>query len=173
MTAFLYILSTEGTGTRIAKIGVTHSLANRLTSISTCSPFRLVLTHLIKFPSRCTADAEEARLLVAAKRFRPEGEWVVHDEMLERVIAEIRGGESAIHEFRYRGRKFSVSEGTDALARARNPRIGLSERRTINRMIADGYGYEDIAAAVSLPASIIKPLVIPRALARGKQEAAA
>lgn len=145
MTEYLYCIRSIGAGPGIAKIGVTRNVRSRFQTITTCAPFRCTLHRAIAFDTRQAADAWEDHILRQATRYRADGEWIVADVALDRLLSDVRGGRdvTADHFRCYRGRP--VKPPKDLPARA----AGLTGKRAANLVrarLADGYGVEDMAA---------------------------
>lgn len=159
MRTFVYIIRAPSLG--IAKVGVTADPKGRFGSVKGAAPATLELSHVFEFQSTQAAAVWEKRIFTHANRNRDHGEWVIDDEKLVSLIAEMpRENETARFFETFQGRptpKNCASFGVQKIREniAFMPKGSpLSEfvgafpgaaMAIITTRLAQGYGVEDIA----------------------------
>lgn len=167
--AFLYCIKFDKS--HHCKVGVTHTPKNRLSHFSGASPFSMFFQTLLEVESIEVASAWEGYILSKANRENACGEWVVYDDLLESLFAEISPAACCLGEFsqRHEGRPIASLTESEHSRRiykaklrsvvgpesaARQPLASTFDQHTrniINARLDEGYGAEDVRVTDGIP----------------------
>lgn len=99
--AFLYCI--EFVHGEAAKVGVASDPRSRLQTIRGTAPFDMNFRHVLEMEDRREADAWEGYIISAANRYKDRGEWVIADDKLDRLFAQVKDSTDRTDAFRAEG----------------------------------------------------------------------
>lgn len=164
---------------KVGKIGVSKRPLGRFDQIASLAPFDLRFHRVIRFRCRRVADAWERHILVNADRYRERGEWVLVNEKLDGILAEISDGEDVTEAFlmeRKRGRPIpvhrddtindvfsarlidKVGHEASSVANYDGSPEGYNEAVVLARL-SEGFGSEDISVIDGIPLEEVRRII--------------